>query len=69
MLEDQWFAILRAFHYSKLLFDKIRTDHIYKGDEPYGPYDQNPNRGEETKNQKSAKQPRGDEMVTITQKV
>jgi len=28
-LEDQWFAILRAFHYSKLLFDKIRTDHIY----------------------------------------
>jgi len=48
MLEDQWFAILRAFHYSKLLFDKIRTDHIYKGDEAYGPCDQNPNRGEET---------------------
>ena len=56
MFEGHRFGILGAFHYSELLYGKIRADHIRKGNdnEPYGPYDKNPNRGEGKRKQKSS---------------
>ena len=45
MFDGQSFGILGALHWSKLLYGKIRTDHI-NGNKPYGPYNQNPNRAE-----------------------
>src|SRR5579863_9439645 len=48
MFDSQCFGILGVFRCSNLLYGKVHTDHIYKGNnnEPYGPYNQNPNRAE-----------------------
>ena len=46
MLEGLYFGILGTFYYSKLLYGKMRTDHIYNlnNNDPHGPNDLSPNR-------------------------